>query len=90
LQDKAGNFVVGKEFDALLIDPSVKGRNVDIFEEDAQDWDRVLSKWAFNGYVLASDVVNWCRDDQNIQKVWVQGRLVASRRHSTLPMVEEI
>ena len=79
LQDKVGNFVVGKEFDALLIDPGVKGGNVDIFEEDTHDWDRVLSKWAFNGYVVASDHANWCRDDRNIQKVWVQGRLVAGQ-----------
>jgi len=50
LQDKIGNFLVGKEFDALLIDPNAEGGNVDIFEEDAREWDRVLSKWAFNGY----------------------------------------
>jgi guanine deaminase len=50
LQEKIGNFVVGKEFDALMIDPGVEGGNVDIFEEDEGDWDRVLSKWAFNGY----------------------------------------
>jgi guanine deaminase len=49
LQDRVGNFQVGKEFDALLIDPGVEGGNVDIFEEDTHDWDRVLSKWAFNG-----------------------------------------
>jgi guanine deaminase len=54
LQDRVGNFVVGKEFDALLIDPGVKGGNVDIFEEDTGDWDRVLSKWAFNGYFRLS------------------------------------
>jgi guanine deaminase len=51
LQDRVGNFVVGKEFDALLIDPAAEDGNVDIFEEDTEDWDRVLSKWAFNGYV---------------------------------------
>ncbi len=49
LQDRIGNFLVGKEFDALMIDPGVEGGNVDIFEEDEADWDRVLSKWAFNG-----------------------------------------
>jgi guanine deaminase len=52
LQDRVGNFVVGKEFDALLIDPGVPGGNVDIFEEDTGDWERVLSKWAFNGYTI--------------------------------------
>jgi guanine deaminase len=67
LKDKVGNFVVGKEFDGLLIDPAAEGGNVDIFEEDKEDWDRVLSKWAFNG------------DDRNIRKVWVQGRLVAGQ-----------
>ena len=56
LQDRVGNFVVGKEFDALLIDPGVEGGNVDIFEEDAEDWVRVLSKWAFNGYFLLKTV----------------------------------
>ena len=49
LQDKVGNFVPGKEFDALLIDPAAEGGNVDIFDDDVEDWDRVLSKWAFNG-----------------------------------------
>ena len=49
IEDKVGNFLVGKEFDALLIDPNVEGGNVDIFEEDAGEWERVLSKWAFNG-----------------------------------------
>lgn len=80
LQDRVGNFVVGKEFDALLIDPGVEGGNVDIFEEDAAEWDRVLSKWAFNGYdILVNRNTNACRDDRNIRKVWVQGRLVAGQ-----------
>ena len=50
LEDRVGNFVVGKEFDALLIDPAVEDGNVDVFDEDFEDWDRILSKWAFNGY----------------------------------------
>jgi guanine deaminase len=50
LEDRVGNFIVGKEFDALLIDPSVEEGNVDLFEDDFGDWDRILSKWAFNGY----------------------------------------
>jgi guanine deaminase len=79
LQDKVGNFLVGKEFDALLIDPGVKGGNVDIFEEDEGDWDRVFSKWAFNGYSPLKYITNLCRDDRNILKVWVQGRLVAGQ-----------
>jgi guanine deaminase len=79
LQDRVGNFVVGKEFDALLIDPNAKGGNVDIFEEDAEDWDRVLSKWAFNGYFLLKQFLTLYRDDRNIQKVWVQGKLVAGQ-----------
>jgi guanine deaminase len=78
LQDRVGNFVVGKEFDALLIDPGVAGGNVDIFEEDTGDWDRVLSKWAFNGYSFLN-IVLMCSDDRNILKVWVQGRLVAGQ-----------
>jgi guanine deaminase len=56
LQDRVGNFLVGKEFDALMIDPGVDGGNVDIFEEDESDWERVLSKWAFNGYIMLK---NW-------------------------------
>lgn len=78
LQNRVGNFVVGKEFDALLIDPGVAGGNVDIFEEDEGEWDRVLSKWAFNGYDSLLAVL-MCRDDRNILKVWVQGRLVAGQ-----------
>ena len=52
IEDRVGNFSVGKEFDALMIDPGVEGGNVDIFEDDEGDWDRILSKWAFNGYLL--------------------------------------
>ena len=59
IEDRVGNFVVGKEFDALLIDPGVVGGNVDIFEEDTGDWDRVLSKWAFNGYSLCDGPTNF-------------------------------
>jgi guanine deaminase len=55
LEGRVGNFVVGKEWDALLIEPGAVGGNVDIFEEDEGVWERVLSKWAFNGYRLRGE-----------------------------------
>ncbi|KAG5984310.1 hypothetical protein E4U55_005281 [Claviceps digitariae] len=82
LGDKIGGFEVGKQFDAQLIglgivedDGSRAGEsrndwvdagNVDIFGWET--WEERIAKWLYSG------------DDRNTKKVWVQGRLVHSRR----------
>ncbi|KAG5951764.1 hypothetical protein E4U53_002325 [Claviceps sorghi] len=82
LGDKVGGFEVGKQLDAQLIglgivqeDGSRAGEdtndwidagNVDIFGWET--WEERIAKWLYNG------------DDRNTKKVWVQGRLVHSRR----------
>lgn len=63
LQDRLGNFGIGKSFDALIIDLSRErhGR-VDIFKGESDE--KVVEKWVFNG------------DDRNIARVYVGGRVV--------------
>ena len=62
IEDKIGNFVPGKEFDALIIDPSVEGGPFDLGEDDsALD---VFQRFIFTG------------DDRNIERVYVRGRRV--------------
>ena len=61
LDEKVGNFVVGKEFDGLLIDVGV-GKNIELFPHDSLE--SMIEKWVYNG------------DDRNILQVFVQGKLV--------------
>ncbi|KAI9335930.1 hypothetical protein BDR26DRAFT_865376 [Obelidium mucronatum] len=60
LGDTVGNFLVGKEFDALIIDPLVEGSPVDVFDGDSTI--EVFQRFLFLG------------DDRNIEKVYVKGR----------------
>lgn len=64
VESKLGNFVVGKYFDALLIDLSrdQNGR-VDIFGGESDQ--KIVEKWLFNG------------DDRNIRTVYVNGRVIS-------------
>ncbi|XP_013399079.1 guanine deaminase-like isoform X1 [Lingula anatina] len=62
LSDKTGNFEVGKEFDALLVDTTVVEGPVDIFKRDSTD--DIIQKFLFLG------------DDRNIQEVYVAGKQV--------------
>lgn len=64
LDKKVGNFEVGKEFDALLIDAASKDSPFDCFDEDLED---VVQKFFY------------CGDDRNIRKVYVKGKLVAGK-----------
>ncbi|KAK3605569.1 hypothetical protein CHS0354_005873 [Potamilus streckersoni] len=66
LEEKVGNFVVGKEFDALLIDVNVVGSPLDVFKEDT--FEDVVQKFMYLG------------DDRNIVAVFVAGRLVCDKR----------
>jgi len=60
-ENKIGNFLVGKEFDALVINPFSKDSPFDVFDENmAQQFE----KFIFLG------------DDRNIQQIYVKGKLV--------------
>ena len=62
LEDKIGNFVVGKEFDALVVDASAPGSNIEVYDHD-QIGDH------FQKFLTLGD-------DRNIQSVFVRGRKV--------------
>ncbi|KAG0273369.1 hypothetical protein BGZ95_010816 [Linnemannia exigua] len=62
LADTIGNFEVGKEFDAILVNTSVRHSPVDIFEHDT-----IRTK--FEKYLFVGD-------DRNNEKVYVQGKEV--------------
>lgn len=64
LEDKIGNFTVGKEFDALLIDSNSSKPGIMTMVED-QDATRTI----FDKFVMTGD-------DRNIQEVFVCGRQV--------------
>ncbi|CAG8734313.1 18443_t:CDS:1, partial [Racocetra fulgida] len=64
LENVIGNFIVGKEFDALLIDPEAEGSPMQIFDE-IDTIDRIFEKFIFLG------------DDRNIKAVFVRGRKVS-------------
>ncbi|XP_010636745.1 guanine deaminase [Fukomys damarensis] len=67
LESKIGNFEVGKEFDALLINPKASDSPIDLFcghfTGDA-DSDAVIQKFFYLG------------DDRNIEEVYVGGKQV--------------
>ncbi|GFR86296.1 guanine deaminase-like [Elysia marginata] len=62
ISDVVGNFEVGKQFDALLIDPDVKHSSLDVFSTDTRE--DIIQKFLFLG------------DDRNILKVFVNGSQV--------------
>jgi len=64
LDNKIGNFAVGKAFDALLIDPESTGSPIDIFEND--QFEDMFQKFIYLG------------DDRNMEKVFINGKNVYS------------
>ncbi|KXJ22754.1 Guanine deaminase [Exaiptasia diaphana] len=60
-----GNFEVGKEFDALLVDGASQESVFDCFDDD--DMEQVVQKFLY------------CADDRNIKKVFVAGKMVAGK-----------
>ncbi|KAI8617091.1 hypothetical protein BC830DRAFT_1115278 [Chytriomyces sp. MP71] len=60
LQDKIGNFLVGKDFDALVVNPRADKSPVDVFEGDSVL--DVFQRFLFLG------------DDRNIEQVYVAGK----------------
>ncbi|KAL2133439.1 hypothetical protein VTI74DRAFT_2325 [Chaetomium olivicolor] len=64
LEDKVGNFEVGKEFDALVIGTRGTDQGIMTMVEEEDSLQTVFQKFAMTG------------DDRNIVKVYIQGRLV--------------
>jgi len=62
MPDKLGNFLPGKFFDALIIDPYVIGSPFDVFEKDTLS--QIFQKFIFLG------------DDRNIIEVYVNGKKI--------------
>lgn len=66
LQDRIGNFEVGKKFDALLIDTEgIMSAGIGSQEHGDEDASLLVKKWVFLG------------DDRSIRKVFVDGKLVS-------------
>ncbi|XP_022106133.1 guanine deaminase-like isoform X2 [Acanthaster planci] len=65
LEDKIGNFEVGKDFDAILVNPTVANSPFDVFHSTYCDTiEDVVQKFLYLG------------DDRNIQEVYVAGKRV--------------
>lgn len=62
LDDKIGNFEVGKEFDAILVNTQVENTPIDVFDHDSVETQ--FEKYLFVG------------DDRNNEKIYVQGKEV--------------
>ena len=62
LGHKIGNFEVGKQFDALVVDVEAKGAPIDVWPCDGTA--ERFSKWVF------------CGDDRNVAPVFVAGSRV--------------
>ncbi|RSH90044.1 hypothetical protein EHS25_001377 [Saitozyma podzolica] len=60
LESRIGNFLPGKEFDALRIKPASPG----MWTDDRDSPEEVFEKWLFTG------------DDRDVADVWVRGRRV--------------
>jgi len=68
LSDRIGNFEVGKQFDALLIDTQAPSQLDPVFyTSDTDTLNDSVTKFLWNG------------DERNILKVWVGGKLRSSR-----------
>jgi guanine deaminase len=64
LQGTIGNFLPGKEFDALMVLPKSPG----MWVEQGEALASVFEKWLFTG------------DDRDLTDVWVRGRRVGGAR----------
>nr|CAG8441123.1 15650_t:CDS:2 [Entrophospora candida] len=65
LQNVIGNFIIGKEFDALWVDPEAKNSPLDIFDDIDDALERIFEKFLFLG------------DERNLKAVFVKGRRVS-------------
>jgi guanine deaminase len=64
LEDRVGNFVVGKDFDALVVGTQGGDQGIMTMVEEHDSLETVFEKFVMTG------------DDRNILEVYVQGRLV--------------
>ena len=64
MEDKVGNFVTGKEFDAIIVDLGKACRNPAVWYNPEDDLETLVERFLFVG------------DDRNIQEVYVCGRLI--------------
>ncbi|KAK2173569.1 hypothetical protein NP493_866g00025 [Ridgeia piscesae] len=62
IEDRVGNFVIGKEFDALRVNPCVSNSPFDIFDKDTTE--DTFQKFIYLG------------DDRNVTEVFVAGKRV--------------
>lgn len=71
MDDKVGNFIVGKRFDGLLIDTAVEPINKyelpKKFFDDKSDEEKIT---------MELEKFLYCGDDRNIINVYVNGKLV--------------
>ncbi|NWX88099.1 GUAD deaminase, partial [Nothoprocta pentlandii] len=72
LEDVIGNFEVGKEFDALLINTKASDSPFDLFSSDAFE---VIKAGVMIQQIVENNVVRGC-DDRNISEVYVSGKQV--------------
>ncbi|NXD14354.1 GUAD deaminase, partial [Nothocercus nigrocapillus] len=72
LEDVIGNFEVGKEFDALLINTKASDSPFDLFSSDAFE---VIKTGLMMQQIVENNVVKGC-DDRNISEVYVSGKQV--------------
>jgi guanine deaminase len=64
IQDKVGNFVQGKEFDAIVVDLGRTSGNPAMWYDEGDDLETLVERFLFGG------------DDRNIMEVYVCGRLI--------------
>ncbi|KAL7413073.1 hypothetical protein BDY24DRAFT_362697 [Mrakia frigida] len=72
LDKVVGNFEVGKEFDALLVDLGEERGNGALWFDEEEGGEEGWLEGGFEQWI-------WTGDDRNIAKVWVQGRLVGGK-----------
>jgi guanine deaminase len=83
LEDKIGNFEIGKDFDALLIDVDVEDGPVDAFLDDyeflfgeARKQKGTEEQEAEKKVLDMLERFMYCGDDRNISDVYVKGRRI--------------
>lgn len=66
MEDQLGNFVVGKFFDAIIVDTKSPGSPIQVFDELTLA--ELFQKFIYSG------------DDRNVQQVYVNGNLVVDKK----------
>ena len=77
LENQIGSFVAGKSFDALIVNVREEADNPGLWgltstmQIQGEDMKKLLDDWL--------ERFLFCGDDRNIQRVYVQGRVVGGR-----------